>query len=216
MPIDWASAVDTTANSQKVVFAPIRDIGRRFTDAGYQSYRYLVVARSVSTQLSGLVVEVLLKDAHQPSKALERTLLARLYNHHRSAAETLPGNFTGFAFFYTANYQYLTGTGYVKGKPLAGTLRLTRAVPVVTASPKQNPLVNKTTGCDTYLIKGETSSAYLLTVCYSTPDFGSPDPGQPGQRQQHQLYHCADGSGRGSAGGDGQRSRYYRRPRAGR
>lgn len=180
LPIDWASAVDTTTNSQKVVFAPIRDFGRRFTDAGYQSYRYLVVARSVSTQLSGLVVEVLLKDSHQPSKALERALLARLYNHHRSAAETLPGNFTGFAFFYTANYQYLTGTGYAKGKPLAGTMRLTRAVPVVTASPKQNSPVNKTTGCDTYLIKGGTDSAYLLTLCYSTPDFGGLDPGQPG------------------------------------
>ena len=172
--------MDTTANSQKVVFAPIRDFGRRFTDAGYQSYRYLVVARSVSTRLSGLVVEVLLKDSHQPSKAMERALLARLYNHHHSAAETLPDNFTGHAFFYSADYRYLTGTGYAKGKALAGTMRLTRAVPVTAAPAKKQSTANKTTGCTTYLIKGGTADAYYEVICGIEPDFGNLDPGQPG------------------------------------
>lgn len=138
-----------------MVFAPVRDFGRHFADAGYQAYRYLVVTRSVPTQLSGMVVEVFLKDSHQPSKALERALLARLYNHYRSAAETLPGNFTGYAFFYTADYRYLAGTGYTKGKALAGKMRLVRAVPAVTVSPKKNSTANKTTGCTLYLIKQE-------------------------------------------------------------
>ena len=99
------------AAGQKVVFAPIRDFGRRFTDAGYQSYRYLVVARSVSTQFNGLVVEVLLKDSHQPSKAMERALLARLYNHHRSAAETLPGTSAGLP----SSTRQITNTGPAPG-----------------------------------------------------------------------------------------------------
>jgi len=181
LPIDWASAVDTTANAQAVVFAPVRDFGRRFAEAGYQAYRYLLVTRSVPTQLSGMVVEVFIKDSHQPSKALERALLARLYNHYRSAAETLPGNFTGYAFFYTADYRYLAGTGYAKGKALAGKMRLTRAIPVVAVPPKKSSTANKTTSCTLYLIKQDTSSSYYENICQSEPYFGEPDtdPGQP-------------------------------------
>lgn len=180
LPIDWANAVDTTADAHAVVFAPVRDFGRRFIDAGYQTFRYLVVTRSGPTQPSGMVVEVFLKDAHQPSKALGRALLARLYTHHRSAVNTLPGNFTGYAFFYTADYRYLTGTGYAKGRALAGTMRLTRAIPVVVTPPKKNSTANKTTGCTTYLIKGGTADAYYEEICGTEPDFGNLDPGQPG------------------------------------
>jgi hypothetical protein len=180
LPIDWAHAVDTTADAHAVVFAPVRDFGRRFTDAGYQTSRYLVVTRSGPTQPTGMVVEVFLKDAHQPSKARERALLARLYTHHRSAANTLPGNFTGHAFFYSADYRYLTGTGYAKGKALAGTMRLTRAVPVTAAPAKKQSTANKTTGCTTYLIKGGTADAYYEEICGTEPDFGNLDPGQPG------------------------------------
>jgi len=140
-----------------------------------------VVTRSAPTQLGGMVVEMFIKDSRQPSKALQHALLAHLYNHYRSAAETLPGDFTGYAFFYTADYRYLAGTGYVKGKALAGKMRLTRVVPVVAVPPKSNSTANKTTSCTLYLIKQDTSSSYYENICQSEPDFGGadPDPGQP-------------------------------------
>lgn len=125
LPIDWADAIDTTANARAMVFAPFRDLGHDFTSSGYQSFRYLLLTRPAPHLVSGAVVEILFQSNKKLSKAAERNLLAKLYQHYRSPSGNLPGNFTGFVFFYTQDYRYRTGMGYVNGRPLAGRMQLT-------------------------------------------------------------------------------------------
>jgi hypothetical protein len=173
LPIDWAAATDTTADAQALVLAPIRSQKYGFTSSGYQAYRYLLVARTAPDQVHGVVVEVLLRGTRKPSRAAERALLARLYRHHQSPAATPPGDFTGYAFFYTVGYRYVTGTGYVKGKALPGQMRLTRAT---AATPKQGAAPgNKPAGCKLYLIKQSTDSSYYENICTDEPEFDDPN-----------------------------------------
>ena len=174
LPIDWAGAIDTTANNRAFVFAPFRDLGQGFTSGGYQTFRYLLLTRPAPNLVSGAVVEILWQNTTKPSKAAQRNLLAKLYRHYRSPSGNLPGNFTGFVFFYTHDYRYRTGTGYVNGRRLAGRMQL------VLDSP--NAQKESTAGrptCTTYRITSH-DPPYNVTVCQSTPDFGPPDPGQPG------------------------------------
>jgi|GEM_PF-6526177 len=176
LPIDWANAIDTTANARAMVFAPFRDPGHGFTNSGYQSFRYLLLTRPAPHLVSAAVVEILLQGNKKPSKAAERNLLAKLYQHYRVPSGKLPGDFTGFVFFYTQDYRYRTGTGYVKGRPLAGRMQLVLGGQ---KSQKGGNAAGRPTGCTTYIITSH-DPPYAESICDNYPDFGPGDPGQPG------------------------------------
>ncbi|GAA4367438.1 hypothetical protein GCM10023185_39300 [Hymenobacter saemangeumensis] len=177
LPIDWANAIDTTANNRAFVFAPFRELGQGFTNSGYQTFRYLLLTRPTPNLVSGAVVEVLWQRNAKPSKAAQRNMLAKLYTHYRSASGNPPANFTGFVFYYTQDYQYRTGKGYVNGRPLPGRMQL---VADASTSQKNGSTAARTSGCTTYRIVSH-DPPYNVTVCQDQPDFGGlPDLGQPG------------------------------------
>ncbi len=177
LPIDWTNAIDTTANNRAFVFAPFRELGKGFTNSGYQTFRYLLLTRPAPNLVSGAVVEVLWQRNAKPSKAAQRNVLAKLYSHYRSASSNLPGNFTGFVFYYTQDYRYRTGKGYVNGRPLPGRMQLVADMPT---DQKDGNTAARASGCSTYRIVSH-DPPYNVTVCQDQPDFGGiPDIGQPG------------------------------------
>ena len=124
--------------------------GQLFAGEGYQSNRYLLVARQGTAAVSGAIIEILARSGQRLSKAAERRLLVDLYQRHRSPGGTALGRFTGFVFFYTPNYRYRTGTRYVDGKAQAGRMRLAKKP--ATQKPAGPAALGKPMWCISYTI----------------------------------------------------------------
>lgn len=159
-----------------MVFAPFRDPSHGFTNSGYQSFRYLLLTRPAPHLVSGAIVEVLFQGNKKPSKAAERNMLAKLYQQYRPPSGKLPGDFTGFVFFYTQDYRDRTGTGCVNGSPLAGRMQL---VLDGQKGQKGGNTAARPMGRTTYIITSH-DLPYAESICDNYPDFGPSDPGQPG------------------------------------
>lgn len=104
--LNWERAFVAETGPYPLVLVPFFGDEALFADNPYRGTRYLMVAREESSDLQGLIVEVLLKRADAPLDTA--AMFTALYvAHQHNEPVVLPG--TGYGLFYTADYNYLAG-----------------------------------------------------------------------------------------------------------
>lgn len=118
----WNRAQSVRVGDEEHVIVPIGDTRDRFGTSPYRAYRRLVIRQRNGQPVDGTIIELLVQRSGQEAN-LARTF-HDLYLAQHSQQRFAPQGLAGAAFFYTADYTYLTGYRYRDGQASARTSRL--------------------------------------------------------------------------------------------
>lgn len=118
----WNRAQSVRVGDEEHVIVPIGDSRDRFAASPYRAYRRLIIRQRNGQPVDGTIIELLVQRAGQEAN-LARTF-HDLYLAQRRQQRFAPQGLAGAAFFYTADYAYLTGYRYSDGQANARTARL--------------------------------------------------------------------------------------------
>lgn len=118
----WNRAQSVRVGDEEHVIVPIGDSRDRFAASPYRAYRRLIIRQRNGQPVDGTIIELLVQRAGQEAN-LARTF-HDLYLAQRRQQRFAPQGLAGAAFFYTANYAYLTGYRYSDGQANTRTARL--------------------------------------------------------------------------------------------
>lgn len=166
LPIYWDKAQVIQAGAEEHLIVPIGDTQDRFAASPYRAYRRLIIRQRNSQPLEGTIVELLVQRSEQQSD-LEH-VFHDLYLAQRNKERLAPPELSGAAFFYTADYTYLTGYRYSHGRAAAESTTL-----LVKAAPAQ--------------LKAGRGSASLPGLTAMTNEEEGPGPGFPGNPDPYPL-----------------------------